>query len=441
MSKTLSARASAVLKLPFVRNLAKFQAGTVVMMGMGFVSSVVYSNLLGLERYGLYAIVTAFASLVTIIASFGQETTITTFLSEAVARKNKEEIRNVLAYFWQTTVIATLLYIALILLSPFLAQLLGESKDVGMYAKIAILNIGLQWPAVLVFLMLQIENRVGLVTILENIRLIAQVGLSTILLLMGYGLWGVLAGTCIVSALYVPLCLFLYERFRHEVAFPSMPSVVRMLRVRDTQTYFKQGVWISADRNIAGNLYPNVFFMILSATAGLQAVGLFRLALKLAELPRALIMPSLSRMAAVTIPRLTALDRGSLKRSCVKLLIGSLGLNTLAIIGAAVCVPLFFPLVYGREFIGAIPAFFLLLPGNFFATMQIVAVPLLRLYKKMHVSILNNLAGTAVAVALYFGLSRIIDPLYAMCLASLYLYVNSNNTYLYLWHFLKRKKG
>ncbi len=432
---------TALLHRPFVQGLAKLQVGSVVTMATGLASSILFSRLLGLEQYGYYAVVVAFAGIVTIVASLGQEITLTTFLSEAAARKNARDIRSVLIYFLQVSAVTTVIYLLLILAAPLLADLLQGDARAGEIARLAILNAALQWPAVLLFLSLQLNKRIGTMALLENARSILQVALGTLFLVLGLGVEGILLGQLFISLLYVPLCLLLYRRARVALGFPSLESLVPSILRQHTGTYWKQGFWISVDRSIANNIYPNAFFMVLNAVASLEIVGLFRLALRLAELPRSLVMPSISRMANVAIPRLTTLDRKSLKRACIQLMAGSFGLHLLAIIGAAIFVPPLLPYVYGTAFVGAIPAFLLLLPTNLFASLQVVAVPLLRLFKKMHVSILANLFGIAVALIVFFSLSSALSPLIAMCMAVLIVYANSNTPYLYLWYQIEKHKG
>lgn len=431
----------ALLRRPFVQGLAKLQVGSVVTMATGLASSIIFSRLLGLEQYGYYAVVAAFAGLVTIVASLGQEITLTTFLSEAAARKSARDIRSVLTYFLQVSAVTTIIYIVLILAAPLLADLLQGDARAGEIARLAIVNAALQWPAVLLFLSLQLNKRIGTMAFLENARSILQVALGTLFLALGLGVEGILLGQLFISLLYVPLCLLLYRKVRVTLGFPSLESLVPSIFHRNTGMYWKQGLWISADRGIANNIYPNAFFMVLNAVASLEVVGLFRLALRLAELPRSLVMPSVSRMANVAIPRLTTLDRKSLKRACIQLMAGSFGLHLLAVLGAAVFVPPLLPYVYGTAFVGAIPAFLLLLPINLFASLQVVAVPLLRLFKRMHVSIATNVFGVFVSLVIFRSLTGVLPPLVAMSCAILFLSANSNSSYLYLWYEIRRRKG
>ncbi len=432
---------SALARRPFVQGIAKLQVGSVVTMVTGLASSIIYSRMLGLEQYGFLAVVSAFAGLVGIVASLGQEITLTTFLSEANARKSERDIRAVLLYFLQVSVLITVIYLVLIAAAPSLARALGEDVATGDLARLALANAALQWPAVLAFLVLQLDRKVGSLAVLENMRGILQVALATLLLAAGFGVQGVLLGQLLVSLAYVPLCIALYNAVRGNLGLPSLHSLLPALPETSTGSYWRQGFWIAADRSIANNLYPNAFFMVLNAVASLEVVGLFRLALRLSELPRALVMPSISRMANVAIPRLTTLDRSLLKKSCLQLLAGSFGLHLLAVIGAAILVPPLLPYVYGPAFGAAVLPFLLLLPTNLFASLQVVAVPLLRLFKRMYVSIIANVFGIVVALVVFFSLVRVTSPLVAMSVAILIVFANSNTPYLYLLYEINKHKG
>ncbi len=432
---------SALARRPFVQDVAKLQVGSVVTILTGLASSIIFSRMLGLEQYGLLAIVTAFAGLVTIVASLGQEIILTTFLSEAAARKSAPDIRMVLIYFLQICIFTTCIHVVLAIVSPLIATLLHEDVHTGEIARYVILTNALQWPAVLLFLALQLNHQVGHVAIIENTRMILQLALSTLFLALGFGVEGVVLGPLFISALYVPICLLYYRRIRGSLGFPSLESLLPSLTHTGTSTYWKQGLWVSVDRNIANNIYPNVFFMMLNAVTTLEVVGLFRLALRLSELPRMLVLPSISRMASVAIPQLTTLDRKSLKSACIQLLFGSFGLHLLAVLGAALFVPPLIPYVYGSEFVGSTIPFLLLLPTNLFASLQVVAVPLLRLFQRMYVSIIINLFGIGVAIVVFFSLLRVTPPMIAVSAAILIVFANSNTPYIYLFYEIERHKG
>lgn len=429
----------ALTRIPFVRGVATFQIGTVFMMLTGFLSSVLYARLLGLHDFGLYAVITAFVSFISIVCAYGQESTTTTFLAEAMGRKDKSSIEKVLRYYAQTTVVALVVYALLFFLAPILSQKLQGDMHIGTLARILILNSALQWPNVLAFMTLQLERKIALVTILENTSDILQVTLSTILLLQGFGVFGILIGTTTISLISVPVCLWLYNRSAAAQGLPSVACIIGNMFKTGTGTYIRQGFWIAIDQAIGKNLYPNLFTMILSATTTVETVGIFRLAFKLGNLPLSLIMPSITRMTAVSIPRIAASDPNNLFRSCKNVLIITIGLSVCACIGAALIVPPLVPIFYGLSFTDAIPIFLLLLPMNVIASMHVVSLPILRVIKRVWVISLTNCIGIVLSLGIYLAALRLFSASYSIAIAVLVFHVNTLLLFLYLFAYFSKK--
>lgn len=421
----------------FVRRVATFQVGFLVSVGIGMLSSVVYPMLLGPRQYGLYAVVMALAGLLSIIVSFGQEVTLTTFLSEAVGKKDRTAIQTVLAYFAQATFAASILYALLIIIAPY-AGLLQGNASVGLYARWVLLNSALQFPAVLLFITLQLGHHIRLITILENIRTALQFGLSTLLIVQGWEVMGILIGTLAISILYVPLCILLYRRYAKDANLPGLRDILRNMRRGGTRTYFAQGLWIAIDRNTVSNLHPNILIMLLGATASLEVVGIARLGLRLAMLPATFLAGSIARVASVTVPQLLVKDRKNFASAAIKLIFGSVGLHALAGIGAAILIPPLIPYVYGTEFRAVIPVLLIMLPLNLFTSSHMISIPLLRLSKKIYMNTLNFALGLGIAIAGFLVLRTMIDPLIAFSLAVLYVHAHGILIYLYIWHWLFR---
>lgn len=440
MLQTAKQRLQALLKIPFVVSVAKFQVGTIVLILLGFVSSVLYARLLGVGQYGLYAVVSAFTGVMSMVTRFGQEATLATFLSEAYGRRDREEAARVLRYFVQSTAISLLIYTFLYLLAPVLAQHFQGNAQIGVLARILIINTILQSPAVLAFLVLQMNRQIGLVATLEGTRTALQLGLSVLLVAMGYGVVGMLVGTTVVSIVYVPICLWLYSRTAGKLGFPTLGSMLRTSLQPDTWSHFCQGLWIALDQNISKNLYPNAFYLLLNATASLEVVGLFRLALSLGDLPGNLLMPGITRTAAVSIPSIVGQNRKALRSSSIKLIQGTMGLIFVGVAGAAVCVPIFLPYVYGIKYIGAIPAFLIIVTHNIFTAVHVVSVPLARVFKRVWAIVVVNATGIAVSVGVYYLLLFCgISPLISISLALVYFHAHSLSLYAYLWTVARRQ--
>lgn len=426
--------------VPFVQNFAKLQISTIITLLTGFVSLVVFPRVLGLELYGLYAVVAAFAGLLSFFCAFGQETTCAIFFAEATGKKDKEAQQSVLRYFVQSWLLTVVVSGVLMAIAPWIGAYVEGSALVGDYARLIILNMVLQAAPTLSFIMLQNYQEINTLVMWENMRTVLQFALSTVLLLMGWGIVGILLGPLVVSTVYFPLCLLQYRRIARERDLPSLSQIARDVTRFDTGKLFVQGLWITLDRNISGNLYPNLFIMILNATTTLENVALFRLALRLASLPGTLIMPNVSRLATVYIPKLIGKEVALIKSNCGKLIKGATGLTLLACMGAAVCIPLFWPLVYGNEFTAAIPVFLVLLPLNLMAVTHVASVPLLRVLGKTWAMIAVNILGVTLACASYYVLLMVIPANYAMAIAVLMYNLHTLLLFAYIARLLKHYK-
>lgn len=427
-------------KVPFVQSVATFQAGSIAMTLIGFASSIVYARFLGVEQYGVYAVVSSFAGLVGIVGSFGQETTLVTFLAEAAGKRHEEEIHRVLRYFLQSSAVSSLTFVLLAIAAPALADMLQDDASIGTLSRILLMNSALQFAPVLAFLTLQLEHRVGLVALFENIRSLAQLLLATALLVLGLGVKGILLAGLTVSAAYVPLSLMLYRSSARALGFPSLCSLLQNILAGGTSTYIRQGLWIAMDRNVSTNIYPHLFFLVLNSTTSLQVVGFFRLALRLAQLPLQLLMPGITRVSAVTIPMIAGRDRRALKSACVKLLKGTMGLMVLAAICAALLVPPLLPYVYGAAFTPSVPAFLLLLPASILAALHVASVPLSRVFCRVWAMIFFNVTGIIGGLLTYIVLYRTIEPLIAIAVGVVIYQALSLLLYLDIFLLMHRTK-
>ncbi len=427
-------------RVPFVRNLTKLQMGTMLIAIIGLLSSVVQTRMLGLDGYGTLAVAAAFAGLLSFFNSLGQEVTLSIFLSEAIGRKDTSAIRTVMRYFLQTTLISMLIIVILVIVAPFLGGWMTGSRLIGIYAGVLIFNSALQGPTLLYYLLLQLTGRVGTMTIFEGAQDIAQFLLMVLLLFLGFNIWAVLLSTIIPSLVYFPICIRLYERDCTMKGLPSLWETGRGLFQSGTGTYVRQGLWITLDKSVANNIYPNIFFMVLNATAGKEVVGLFRLALRLASMPISLFLPSVNRLATVQVPLIIGRSTKAARDASVKLIKGTVGLSIFMMIGAAICIPPLLPIVYGKAFTPATMGFLIMLPLNFFSASAIVTTPLLRLLKRTYLSLINTASGVGIGVAIYFLLYTVIQPLIAVSLGVLYSFAQVILLHLYVWRLIKQRQ-
>lgn len=439
MLRRFSHSALSLSRIPFVRGVAIFQTGSGIGMVIGFLSSVLYARLLGLEAYGLFAVVSAFVGLISMFTSFGQETATTTFLAEAVGKKDATSIRRVLRYYLQATLCSTVVYVGLLLIVPLLVDLFNQNPSITLFARLLLINAMLQPINVLLFIVLQLAQRYTTIIVIENVLDALQLALSLLLIGMGWGVLGMFIGTVTITIISLPLLCFLYVRTAHKIHIPALHSIIPTIFQSGTGVYVRQGFWIALDKHIGSNIYPNVLLLILDRTASLEIAGLFRIALRLVTLPASVLMPSISRMTNVSIPQIAAQNKKSLRTSVQKVMIGSIGLSAMAAIGAAIVAPPLIPIVYGAAFAAVVPSFLLMLPINVIIATHTISVPLLRLFRKVWTISIVNSMSIAIAIGLYFLLLHRFSPLISMSFSVLAFHINTLMLFAYLWWFFRKK--
>ena len=426
----------ALLALPFTRHLVTLQTGSTVTMVASFLQSIIFARMLGVEGYGVYALILASAGLCSIAAGFGQQHTTTTFLAEAWSRKDRPAMRTIAQYYLQTSLIGILLLGTLVLLAPLLTDLTYQNPGYGFLARLILVSTMLDLLPAYVFIAMQVSNRFRLLTILQTFRVLLQLFLSTILLLRGYGVAGTFWGPLLTSFLFFPIMLALYEKQCETWGMPSLLRELSSLRSSSTRTYIRQGLWIAFDKHLGGNINPNAFIFLLSLTANASTVGLFTLALRLARFPGQFISPNIHLLASTTIPKVVHKGKQAIREISFKLMKGTMSLQIAITIVCLLIVPPLIPIVYGRAFAAAIPAFAIMLTMHLFAALQVATVPLLRVFDRVRYGVYVQIMSIAVALISYFLLLNIFDPLLSMASAVFLYYVAQLSLLPVLWALL-----
>ncbi len=429
-----------ITKLPFVQGVAAFQIGSLFQTLIAFVASVVYARMLGRTQFGELAVVSAFVGLAGIVTAYGQSTVTSTFFAEAMGKKDLRMAASVLRYCVRISLFANCLYVLIFLLAPQLALLSQGDAMIGHYGRLLLLNAMLQFPAALTAMVLQLKKRIPTIAAIDNIRDGLQLTLSTVFILLGWGLWGMLLGILLTTAMMLPFLIRIYVIHARDLGLPSFAELFRMGKIENFRMYVREGLWIGVDQTVGKNLYPNLFFILLNATTAVETVGSFRLAFRLATLPASLIMPSISRMTAFSIPKIAAQDRANLRGALKKVLVVSLGLSTLITLGCAIVLPALIPAVYGQSYASSILPLLILLPMNIIGSVHVVSLPLLRIARRVWVNIISNLLGVVLSLGAYWFLKDHLAPMAAMAIAFNLFHMSTLLLFVDLY-FQRRKEG
>lgn len=421
-----------LLGIPFVRDVLTLQAGGVIGIGISLLTSILYARLLGLERYGTYAIVLAFTGTIGIVVNWGQGSSMTTFFAEEYGKKNREGMANVLAYFWTLTLVTGILTFILAWASPLLAKHMYGSADIGSLAVLSFIVLFLNAIPTWFFAILQTVREIKLLTILDQSTSALHLGLSAFLLLQGYGIASIFLSKIALLLLSFPVFLLLYKRLELIYVLPRLRDIV-ITKFHAFSMYLMQGLWIGLDKNI-GNLYPNIFFVVASTVATPATIGIARIAFQLAGMPRMFLLSHVNQLAVTVLATVSARGIPVLRQTCVRLLKHALFFHAALSFAALIVTPIAIPLLFGHQYSAAIPMALWLILITILSAFNVNNTPLLRLFRKTYVSTFGSGLSIACSTGMLYGMRDSLDTLSALILATfIYFLVNQIiSVYIYL---------
>lgn len=402
-------------RIKFVRDIATMQVGQIVTTGSGFLASILFARLLGLHGYGVYAIVLAFTGLLGFITNLGQQTTALTFFAEAYGKKDTLRMKEVLHYYLFLSACSAVLMAILIPFLPWITNTIYGKPEIGALARIIFLSSIVDPLFVFGSIVLQSVREIRKLTIIENSRIVVQLGLSVLFLLQGKGVMGVLLGTLYGTVLMSLVSLYMYCSIRHKYNLPSLGEIIGIRKIAHVWSLGKDGVWIAIDKNV-GNLYPNLFLVVLGMFVQESIVGLFRLAFKLGNLPASFVLSNISRLSASVIPTLSSSGAG-LKKSIIKLATYSSLIHIGATVGALIVVPPLIPIVYGADFSVAMYPFIIIAVLHISSVAHILMTPILRLYSRIYYATAFNITGLVCSMGIFLILKEKIKITFALYIA------------------------
>ncbi len=397
----------------FVREVAILQGGTLIPILSGLVSSILYARLLGLGGYGQYAVVLAFTGVIGLFTNLGQRFTTLTFLAEAYGRKDAKAMRAVCQYYVVLSMFTIVLLGLFVLVLPSLTQWIYGNQDIGKLARIVFLASMFDPFFLFLALSLQTVREIRTLTLLENGYTLLQLTLGLTFILIGMGPAGILWGSALTSMFSAGIALILYPTIARRHGLPSVRDIVMHRGTKQFWSYVKNGMWIAVDKSVA-NLYPNLFFFLLSVRTQESVVGLIRLAYKFANLPTAYVLSNISRLASSLIPMLSAAGK-KFGKDLIKLLRYTFALHIGVSLATAIVVPLLFPFIYGKTFMPALYPFWIILASQLLLPIYGLTTPLFRLYGKIHVATTFTSIGIAGGMGIFWLLTSLeLPPTWAL---------------------------
>ena len=402
------------IKISFVQDVSILEIGKFFSILFGIASSVILARLLHPELYGVYGLIFAFVGLVGTFMSWGGDFASLTLLSEAYAKKDKQEVKNILTYFVKVTLLAIcIIGILSIFLAPFLTDLLYNNSQIGNWAKIVLLAGFLTIAYSLLIIILQATRKIKELTVLEIFNKFTYTLFPIIFVLLGFGLTGIVWGHFISAFIFLVLAIFLYYfLIKKDDLLPNLSQIFSNFRKIEFKKYFNFGFLIAVDKNLGrlASLLPVIFLGIF---ASMQDVSYFKIALGYILIPSMILEP-ISRLLTVQLPKSKSYNSQILKEHFYKTALYSGLISILLAIPFVVLAPYLIKLFYGMEYIPSIQLVYYLSVLIIFSGFGVGLGAFYRTVNRMKISITINICYTISVILLIFILIKFYNPLIAI---------------------------
>jgi O-antigen/teichoic acid export membrane protein len=257
-------------------------------------------------------------------------------------------------------------------------------------------------------IILQSLRRIRLKVFLEQSANLSYLGLSIAILFFGGKIWSLLLTQLFVSLFFLPISLvtlFIIAR-KH-----SLPGIRETLRIpfSESRQYLAQGLIITVDKMI-GNFFPQGIFFIFSLIVPASSVGIAKIAVQLANIPRSILLPQAGDLSTAAFGRMMSQGTQVVRQNAAKLIKHALAFHALLTLGAAVAFPPIIYWFYGAEYWSAIPMTLWLLCIMLMNSFYIANSSILRLYRRTQYSIMAGVLNWSIMIPCLFLFVRFLSP-------------------------------
>lgn len=347
-------------KKAFFKDIAILQAGALFSTGLAFVGSVIFTRFLGPSKYGIYGLVFAFTGLVGMFMDVGTGYAGVTLVAEAYAKKDLQEVKNILTYFIKVDFLTNFIIGGTgLLFAPYLTNILYGNSQIGVYAQLVLGAMIIRSMFSMLVAVLHSTRKIASLTTVENANKFFYKFLPIVFVLSGMGVLGIAFGHFITAAIFLIFSVVFYGYIsKRDELLPSLKEVIFNPNKVPMWKYFKFGFQIAIDKNLTAcfSLLPMTFLGMFLAD---YQVGYFKLALSYITIPVVLIGP-VSRILNVQLPKSQLISKKLLKEHFVKTSLCSMAITTLLVIPFVLMAPILIKAFYGAEFIPSIKIAYLL---------------------------------------------------------------------------------
>ncbi|GEN51406.1 oligosaccharide flippase family protein [Alkalibacterium pelagium] len=293
-------------------------------------------------EFGILAIINIFLTLINIIENFG--------LSTAIIQKEKVTKDESSSLFYFQILICIIIGSILILLSPLFAEIF-EMKALQNLLPLLSIVIFLNGPIILFTALLEKDFHFQELSIIQIIREIFILISTTLFLIFGYGLTGVIIGQ-IVSVLVMVFLTF-YVSFKKDLFHLRIH-----FRFKDVQPFLKFGAFI-AFKQVMTQMTHHIDELIIGYFFSTEVLGLYHFAKNILNRLRSIITTAFSK---VLFPILSKIKNDiSLLTNIYNRLSKYIGVVTFpTFVGIAITANYFIPVFFGDQWIDSVVFFVIL---------------------------------------------------------------------------------
>jgi O-antigen/teichoic acid export membrane protein len=410
-------------KKSFIRDTSILQLGSFVSFGISAFSSIIIARLLGSDNYGIYALVFSFASLVGIFMNVGVSYTVLTLLPAAYTKKDKLEITNILGYcFYITVAIFFTVGIVILILSPFVAQLMYQDSEIGRMSRYLVAMSTVNVVFFIVTFILQSVRKIKSLAVFENFNKLVYLIIPILLLFFGFGVQGIVWGYLISSVLIFIISLFYLEYLSfHDPLLPSALPLLKSWRQINFWRYFKFGFLIAVDKNL-NNLYSILPVTLLGILAvSTSQVAYFKIAIGYLALPT-LFLTSIARILTVQLPKSLIYGKRVFKDNFKESSLVSGFLFIILLVPFLLFATPLIKLLYGQEYLPAVKLVYICSAGYLLFGFTVGFSSFFRTLNKLRAFIVIDFLMILTGLLLFLIISNFLSPLRSIII--LFVYFN-----------------
>jgi len=416
----------------FVRNVAVLQAGSfvgnLIQAGIG----VVIARLLQPELFGIYSLAFGLASLASVLLGSGIQDAVSALLGAAYARKNKEEVYEILSFTLKMTIILSLITLAAIIFLPNIAARFYNNPSIGYYAGIIVAaSILSTFLFSFTTIALQLTGKIIKMSALIVSDQAVRFSISLFLVFMGLGVWGAVLGHFFGAIVIFTISLILWEQIRSGYnIFPSLRKIIRNFGRISLKKYLGFSLWVAVDRNM-GNLYMALPVILTGIYVPVKEVSYFRLAFGYVNLALSMLGP-VSTLLNVEFPKMLVENGKKLARNFVRVSLVSMLLSCLLTAAAIITAPFVFKILYGASYAPSIRYISGLFVYGALFGIGVGLGPMWRAINKVKVSITINLVILGLGIPLGLWLIKSYGLWGAVIMVTLWFTVSHLTSFVYI---------